>query len=54
MSFVPKGGYPPIMKIEEGKLDKVPENRGFSSTNIVSINDIMNMKKRTNLSTFDT
>lgn len=50
MQFEPIGGYPPIIKIDESKInEKTLESRGFATTNIVSINNIMDSKKKENL-----
>ncbi len=50
MQFEPTGGYPPIIRIDESKISgKTLESRGFATTNIVSINNIMDSKKKENL-----
>ena len=50
MQSDPIGGFPPIVRVEEGKIsEKTLESRGFSTTNIVSINNIMDLKKKENL-----
>jgi hypothetical protein len=47
MGFTPVGGFISIVRTEDTTLKKnVLENRGFSSTNIVSIAEIMNYKKK--------
>jgi len=44
------GGYPPIIITDESKInEKTLESRGFATTNIVSINNIMDSKKKENL-----
>lgn len=48
MAFEPRGGFPPIIRIKKEDISsKTLETRGFVSSNIVSINDIMNQKKKT-------
>ena len=48
--FEPIGGFPPIVREEDVKIgEKSLESRGFSTTNIVSINKIMDSKKKENL-----
>ena len=50
MSFEPLAGFPPIIREEDTKIpEKTLESRGFSTTNIVSINKIMDSKKKENL-----
>lgn len=49
--FIPVGGFPPIVKKQKKIDQKTLESRGFASTNIVSINNIMNSKKKENLFT---
>jgi hypothetical protein len=50
MQFEPIGGFPPIIKIDDsGISEKTLESRGFATTNIVSINNIMDSKKKENL-----
>lgn len=50
MQSNPIGGFPPIIRIDDKKIsDKTLESRGFSTTNIVSINNIMDLKKKENL-----
>lgn len=50
MQFEPIGGYPSLTVVNKNKIqNKTLESRGFSTTNIVSINDIMNSKKKENL-----
>lgn len=49
MSFTPSGGFPPIIPLSDNKItNEVLNTRGFS-TNIVSIGDIMDSKKKENL-----
>ena len=50
MSFEPIGGFPSIILGNEDNIEgKVLETRGFAGTNIVSINNIMDSKKKENL-----
>ncbi len=49
MQFVPIGGFPPIILNNPKIKNDVLESRGFTSTNIVSINNIMNSKKKEDL-----
>lgn len=49
MSFEPIGGFPSIILENNNINKKTLESRGFSATNIVSINNIMNSKKKENL-----
>jgi hypothetical protein len=50
MQFEPLGGFPPIVRIDDVKpVENNLGTRGFASTNIVSINNIMNSKKKGNL-----
>lgn len=50
MSFKPIGGFPSLIKKENAKIsEKTLESRGFATTNIVSINNIMDSKKKENL-----
>ena len=50
MQFEPLGGFPPIIRIDDVKqVENNLGTRGFASTNIVSINSIMNSKKKGNL-----
>ncbi len=50
MQFEPVGGFPPIVRVDDVKIkDKTLESRGFATTNIVSINNIMDSKKKENL-----
>lgn len=50
MESEPIGGFPPIISIDGDKIsEKTLESRGFSTTNIVSINNIMDLKKKENL-----
>jgi len=46
----PIGGFPPIVSDTETKIgEKTLESRGFATTNIVSISNIMDSKKKENL-----
>ncbi len=49
MQSNPIGGFPPIIIVNKNIEDKTLESRGFSTTNIVSINNIMDLKKKENL-----
>lgn len=50
MSFEPMGGFPSIIRLKNEKVTKQTlESRGFGTTNIVSINNIMENKKKENL-----
>ena len=50
MQFEPIGGFPPIVRIDDTKIaGKTLESRGFATTNIVSINNIMDSKRKENL-----
>jgi len=50
--FEPIGGFPPIVRTEESDINKKTlESRGFATTNIVSISNIMDTKKKENLFT---
>lgn len=50
MSFIPQFGLPPIIRADDEKIsEKTLEERGFSTTNIVSIGKIMDTKKKQNL-----
>ena len=50
MQFEPIGGFPSIIRIDESDIDeKTLETRGFVTTNIVSISNIMDSKKKENL-----
>lgn len=50
MQFEPVGGFPSIVRIDDTNITgKTLETRGFATTNIASINDIMNLKKKENL-----
>jgi len=47
MQFEPVGGYPPIIRVDDAKInEKTLETRGFATTNIVSISKIMDSKKK--------
>lgn len=46
MSFEPAGGFPPIVRVTSTKPDeKTLESRGFATTSIVKIGQILNTKK---------
>jgi hypothetical protein len=48
--FIPLGGYPPLYRKDDKKAsEKTLESRGFVSTNIVSISNIMSSKKKEDL-----
>lgn len=51
MSFVPMGGFPPIIRINKKKpTTNTLESRGFANThNIVNISDILKTKKKQDL-----
>ena len=50
MQFETMGGYPPIIRDDDAKInEKTLESRGFAITNIVNINNIMELKKKDNL-----
>lgn len=51
MQFEPLGGFPPIIRLGNQKKpdDKTLESRGFASSNIVSIGNIMKAKKEQDL-----
>ena len=50
MQFEPMGGFPPIIRENDTKIsEKTLESRGFATTNIVSISNIMDTKKKENL-----
>lgn len=50
MQFEPLGGFPPIVREDDAKIsEKTLESRGFATTNIVSISNIMDSKKKENL-----
>ena len=53
--FEPKGGFPPIIKIDNDDIPKQSEElRGFATTNIVNISKILGSKKKENMfMTFD-
>lgn len=55
MQFEPMGGFPPIIISDDVVIsDKTLESRGFQSTNIVNIGNIMKAKKKEDfLATFD-
>jgi hypothetical protein len=47
MTFEPMGGFPPfVRKTDITKEEKPSELRGFSTTNIVNISNIMEKKKK--------
>lgn len=48
--FVPYGGFPSIIRnVDESTDKKGLETRGFSTTNIVDIQNIMNTNKKTTM-----
>lgn len=49
MQFEPLGGFPPIVRVDDKVVEKTLESRGFATTNIVSISNIMDSKKKENL-----
>lgn len=50
MPFVPMGGFPPLVILEDEPVpEKTLETRGLPSTNIVSIGNIINVKKKESL-----
>lgn len=50
MNFIPIGGFPPMVRANNNQINnQILNTRGFSNTNIVSIADIMNSKKKENL-----
>ncbi|AGF85238.1 hypothetical protein QJ854_gp544 [Moumouvirus goulette] len=50
MQFQPMGGFPPIIRNKKNNIDdNILETRGFTTTNIVSIGDIINNKKKQDL-----
>ena len=50
MDFEPIGGFPPIIIIDEENIkEKTLESRGFATTNIVSIGNIMQSEKKKDL-----
>ena len=50
MQFEPLGGFPPIIRVDDAKIgEKTLEARGFTTTNIVNISNIMDTKKKENL-----
>ena len=50
MTFEPRGGFPSIIRIEDDNISrKTLESRGFTTTNIVNISNIMESKKKENL-----
>lgn len=50
MQFEPMGGFPPIVRITDTKIpENVLDTRGFTSSNIVSINQIMKSKRKEDL-----
>lgn len=50
MQFEPIGGFPPIVRSQDDKINqKNLETRGFATTNIVSIGDIISRKKEQDL-----
>lgn len=52
MQFKPIGGFPSIVRIGDKNIsEKTLESRGFATTNIVSISNIIDAKKKENLFT---
>lgn len=50
MPFEPMGGFPPIIRVNDAKIgEKTLESRGFASSNIVSINSIIDSTKKKDL-----
>jgi len=50
MQFEPVGGFPPIVRIDDIKVDpSTLEIRGFASTNLVNIKDIITTQKKKNV-----
>lgn len=49
MQFEPMGGFPSIIRADDDISEKTLESRGFTTTNIVSISNIMDSKKKENL-----
>lgn len=50
MQFEPMGGFPSIIRVKDSDINKKTlESRGFSTTNIVSISNIMDSKKKDDL-----
>lgn len=46
-TFIPMGGFPPLIRKSDLKnAGKALDTRNFQSTNIVSISNIMNKKKK--------
>lgn len=45
MQFEPMGGFPSIIRADEDISEKTLESRGFATTNIVSISNIMDSKE---------
>jgi len=56
MQFKPLGGFPPIYRIDDVKANektKTLEARGFTGSNIVSIDNILKSKKKEAFITFE-
>jgi len=56
MQFKPLGGFPPIYRIDDIKpteATKTLESRGFTGSNIVSIDNILKSKKKEAFITFE-
>lgn len=52
VQFEPLGGYPPIVRSEDSTIsERTLESRGFETTKIVNIADIMQSKKKEDLYT---
>ena len=49
MQFEPLGGFPPIVRVDDVTSEKTLESRGFATTNIVNVSNIMDTKKKENL-----
>lgn len=49
MPFEPRGGFPPLIRLQENVEEKTLETRGFATTNIVNIANIMDTKKKEEL-----
>lgn len=53
MEFKPMGGFPPIKRKNQQLPIKKLDTRGFVSTNIVSIGNILNTTKKEDFISFD-
>ena len=50
MAFEPKGGFPSLIREDDIPItEQTLESRGFGTTNIVNISNIMENKKKENL-----